>query len=371
MPKKIKITSIVGARPNFMKIAPLTREFARLKIIEHLLIHTGQHYDREMSGNFFKDLGIRTPDFNLNVGSGSHAVQTANIMIELEKIFIQEKPNLIVVVGDVNSTVAASLTASKLHIPIAHVEAGLRSYDRDMPEEINRIITDQLSDFLFTTEPEAKNNLIKEGIKASKIFFVGNIMIDTLIYNLKKAKKLSPLKKYGLDLNKYSVVTLHRPGNVDNKKTLTNILGAFSVIQKDIPIVWPVHPRTKNMIKKFKLTPLLKKQKNIYLLPPISYLEFLSLMANAKFVMTDSGGIQEETTALKIPCLTIRENTERPITITQGTNVLAGIKMDNIVKQSQKITKNRGKRGKIPHYWDGKTAGRITEIIINAMKKNG
>ena len=368
MTKKIKIISVVGARPNFMKIAPLVREFGKSKKIKHILVHTGQHYDQEMSGNFFKDLGIKKPNNNLNVGSSSHAVQTADIMVGLEKIFIRENPELVLVVGDVNSTVAASLTASKLHIPVAHIEAGLRSFDRNMPEEINRIVTDRLSSFLFTTEPEAKKNLLKEGVETKKIFFVGNVMIDSLFYSLKKAESLSPLKKHNLDIKEYSLVTLHRPSNVDDKNILKNILQAFSVIQKDIPIVWPVHPRTKKMLTKFKLNSFLKKQKNLILLPAISYLNFLSLMSKAKFVMTDSGGIQEETTALGIPCLTIRENTERPITIKQGTNILVGIKKENIIKHARKILKNQSKKGRIPKYWDGNTAKRIIKIILENVR---
>lgn len=360
--KQLKIISVVGARPNFVKISPLIREMTKYPQIQAILVHTGQHYDRQMSGSFFRELGIKPPKINLQVGSQSQTVQTAKIMIGLEKIFIKERPDLVLLVGDVNSTVAASLTAAKLNIPIAHVEAGLRSYDRTMPEEINRLITDQLSSLLFTTESDAFKNLVKEGVDKRKIFFVGNIMIDSLYKNLARAKKLATLKKFKIKPRKYCLLTLHRPSNVDEKKSLERIIKAVGEIQKSITVIWPIHPRSLKMIRKYKID--ISKLKNLIIISPASYLNFLNLMLNAKFVMTDSGGIQEETTALSIPCLTLRNNTERPVTIYEGTNILAGINPQKIIREANKIIRGKNKKGHIPKYWDGKTARRIIKILL-------
>ena len=360
--KKIKIVNIVGARPNFMKIAPVMREMKKILKFEPILIHTGQHYDREMSDIFFNELGLPIPDMYLGVGSGTHAEQTAKIMIELEKKFAEIKPDLVVVVGDVNSTIAATLVAVKLNIKVAHIEAGLRSFDRTMPEEINRIVTDALSEYLFTTCKDANKNLIKEGISRNKIFFVGNVMIDTLLLLEKKALKLEMLKKYQLQREKYALLTLHRPSNVDNLYSFKNILKALNKISKFLPVIFPVHPRTKKQIEVFKLDRFISCS-NIKLINPIGYLEFLNLMINSKFVLTDSGGIQEETTVLNIPCITLRKNTERPITVVQGTNTVVGDDQDKILKEVNKILSGKYKKGKIPQYWDGKAAKRIVRII--------
>ena len=366
MNKKIKIIFVVGARPNFIKIAPLLKEIKNYSHIKSILVHTGQHYDDKMSAIFFKDLNIKKPDYNLNIGGGSHGFQTGNIMIAFEKICLKEKPNLIVVVGDVNSTLACALVAVKLCIKIAHIEAGLRSFDKSMPEEINRIITDQISDYLFITEESAKNNLLKEGISSKKIFFTGNVMIDTLFNQIKsKNNNIKILQKLGIIKKQYSILTLHRPSNVDNKETLKTMLSVLNNIQQHIKIVWPIHPRAKNNINKFKLQYMFNKMKNIIIIEPLGYSEMAILVNNSKFVMTDSGGLQEETTALGIPCLTLRENTERPITIIQGTNILVGSNKNKIIKTVEKIINTKKNKSVIkkPKYWDGKTAKRIITIL--------
>jgi len=368
--KRIKILSVVGARPNFVKIAPLVKEFKKFPVINHILIHTGQHYDNYMSDSFINDLEISRPHYNLNVGPGKHGEQTGKILIELEKHFIKHKPHLVLVVGDVNSTVAASLAATKLGIDIVHVEAGLRSFDRDMPEEINRIITDQLSNYLFTHEDSAHKNLTNEGVSPKKIHFVGNIMIDTLKSNIKKTDSINILDKLQVSPNNYVLLTLHRPSNVDIKENLLKIINSIETIQKKVKVIWPVHPRTKQMIKKFNLINKIEDFENLIITKPLPYLIFLKLMISAKFVLTDSGGIQEETTALGIPCLTIRNNTERPITVSQGTNTIVGTDTNKIINESQKIINGIYKKGKIPKYWDGKTAERIVKIIIEQFRNN-
>lgn len=357
--------NIVGARPNFMKIAPLIREMNQRKgQIDHLLVHTGQHYDPEMSGHFFKQLEIPEPDINLGVGAGSHAEQTAKIMIEFEKVLLRSQPDLIVVVGDVNSTIACSLVASKRGVKIAHVEAGLRSFDRAMPEEINRILTDALSDFLFTTEASANENLKREGIAGQKIFFVGNVMIDTLVHCIDKIQIADPpfhdLKEKG-----YAVVTLHRPSNVDHPAILTTILDAFYRISQKIKLVIPLHPRTQKNIGVFGMSAKLDLiARNAIITGPIGYLEMLGLVRSAKFVMTDSGGLQEETTYLRIPCITMRENTERPSTVDLGTNALVGNDLDLLFGHFEKIMSNDVKKGRVPPLWDGKAAKRIVDILM-------
>lgn len=363
----MNIVLIAGARPNFMKVAPLIQAIKKhnrqnkSSQIKFKLIHTGQHYDYEMSRAFFDDLSIPEPDMSLNVGSGTHAQQTGEIMIRLEKILLKEKPDLVMVVGDVNSTLAGALTAVKLHIPIAHVEAGLRSYDREMPEEINRLLTDSISDYLFTPTKEANENLRKEGIPQEKIYFVGDVMVDNLLINLKRADKSKIIEQLTLN-SEYALLTLHRPSNVDEKKNLKNIFSALQKISNKIQIVFPAHPRTNKRIEEFGLSSYLDTR--IRLIKPLGFLDFLKLMKEARFVMTDSGGIQEETTILQIPCLTLRNTTERPITITQGTNILCGNDPQKIVKEAEEILKGRNKRVKPLKFWDGKTAERIIKILV-------
>ncbi len=366
----MKILSVVGARPNFIKIAPLAEEFRKHPEIKHILVHSGQHYDYEMSDSFFRDLNIPKPNYNLNIGSGLSGWQIGRMIIELEKIYLAEKPDLAVVVGDVNSTLAAALTAAKLRIPVAHIESGLRSFDRLMPEEINRLLTDQIADYLFVTEPSAIENLLREGISKRKIFYVGNIMIDTLknqISNIKsKNYKDELLKRFNLEPKQYAVLTLHRPSNVDNEKILKNLFETIEVISQKIPVIFSVHPRTQKQLEKFRPKSQFADCR-LQLIPPVSYMDMLCLVSNAKFALTDSGGIQEETTALSIPCLTVRQNTERPITVEKGTNILVGQNRNKILKEVNKILIGKIKKGCIPRYWDGKTAQRIAKIIKNKL----
>ncbi|MHA1382079.1 MAG: non-hydrolyzing UDP-N-acetylglucosamine 2-epimerase [Candidatus Helarchaeota archaeon] len=361
----MKIAPIINEMDNYNSNKPLEKYF------NYLLVHTGQHYDENMSDYFFKDLQIPPPNIYLGVGSGSHAEQTAKIMIRFEKICLKEHPDLVIVVGDVNSTLACALVASKLLIPVAHIEAGLRSFDRTMPEEINRIITDSLSEYLFTTCLDANENLKNEGIPENKIYFVGNVMIDSLNkyekISCSKIKKFNELKK-----DSYALLTLHRPSNVDTRRNFHRILEALNEISKKLPIIFPIHPRTKKMIERFGYSHLfhvtsdlrILSPRGIFLIPPLSYLEFLSLLCNSKFVLTDSGGIQEEATVLGIPCLTLRKNTERPITIKEGTNILVGTDKDKIIKETLNILNGKGKVGKIPKYWDGKASKRIINIFL-------
>ncbi|MBN1798790.1 MAG: UDP-N-acetylglucosamine 2-epimerase (non-hydrolyzing) [Spirochaetales bacterium] len=363
---KIKIAHVVGARPNFIKIAPLLRAMTAYKEIESVLIHTGQHYDTELSDIFFKELEIPHPDIYLGIGSGTHAEQTAKIMLRLEKILSRTAYDLLLLVGDVNSTLAASIVGAKLQIPIAHVEAGLRSWDREMPEEVNRIITDALSTYLFTTSRKAEKNLLKEGIDKDKIHFVGNVMIDTLTFLQEKAESSHINKKSSLTSGTYAVATLHRPSNVDHLDALTRILKAFEQISKSIRIIFPIHPRTKAHIQAFGLDKYINKL-NIRLIDPVGYIEFLNLVIHSKFVLTDSGGVQEETTALGIPCLTLRNNTERPITVEVGTNTVVGNNTNMITAVVDKIIKGTYKKGKIPELWDGKTAERIVAVLWEKM----
>jgi UDP-N-acetylglucosamine 2-epimerase (non-hydrolysing) len=358
--KTIKIINVVGARPNFMKIAPIMRAMKPYRKIKPLLVHTGQHYDANMSDAFFKDLELPKPDIHLEVGSGTHAVQTARVMERFEKVLFKEKPDLVLVVGDVNSTLACSLAASKLHIKVAHVEAGLRSFDRRMPEEINRVLTDHMSDFLFTTCEDADRNLSKEGIERDKVFLVGDVMIDTLLYYMSFPYREAS-HSIVEEMPEYAVMTLHRPSNVDDKDTFKRISRALNRIAKSIPIIFPVHPRTRRQIKRFGFEKYYNG--NIKLLDPLGYLDFIKLYPKAKMVLTDSGGIQEETTVLDIPCLTIRENTERPITIKEGTNILVGTDENRIVKEAKKILRGKRKRRKTIKYWDGKAADRIVKIL--------
>lgn len=362
---KKKIHLIVGARPNFMKMAPLYKEFAKFpEEFEIKLIHTGQHYDERMSKFFFDDLQMPKPDEYLEVGSGTHGKQTAKIMERYEKILLKDMPDLIIVAGDVNSTSACAIDAVKLHIPVAHLEAGLRSFARSMPEEINRILTDAISDYLLTPSLDGDENLLAEGVPKEKIFFVGNIMIDSLIQYKDRAKKSDILNRIDIDPTKdYALITLHRPSNVDNKEGLLTILNAFEEISKSIKLIFPIHPRTTKQIQTFSLEDKVKKMKNLHLIPPVGYYDFLKLQMDAKFILTDSGGIQEESTYFGVPCLTLRPNTERPITITEGTNALVKLNTEDIINEAAKILSGDIKKGKIPKYWDGQTAERIVKIF--------
>ena len=359
----MKILNIVGARPNFMKIAPIQREMEKNSALEPLIIHTGQHYDEKMSKLFFDDLELPRPARYLKVGSATHAQQTAKIMVEFEKVVDEEKPDLVLVVGDVNSTAACSMVAAKMGVKIAHVEAGLRSFDRTMPEEINRMVTDTLSDYLFVTEQSGLDNLRKEGVPDEKVFFTGNVMIDSLVYFLDKAKNSNIIDQLNLNGNEYALVTLHRPSNVDVKENFEKLLNAFSEIENDLKIVFPIHPRSRKMLTNFGLDDRISAMQNLVLLDPIGYLDFMKLMHDAKLVLTDSGGIQEETTYLGIPCITLRENTERPVTIDVGTNVLVGSDTELVISEAKKVISGQSKKGQVPDLWDGKAAERIVSII--------
>ncbi len=414
---KIKVILVVGARPNFIKVAPILEEMQGHKAFEPILLHTGQHYDTNMSDSFFRDLEMPRPDIFLGVGSGSHAEQTAKVMVEFEKVLLKEMPHFVVVVGDVNSTLACALATSKIDYGearkkkgkgekgnsgiwqptsnfcgrrplIAHVEAGLRSFDRSMPEEINRMLTDQISDFLFVSEPSGIKNLKKEGIPDDKIFFVGNVMIDTLLKYKIKAEGLGVAHRVQEADTPYAVLTLHRPSNVDDRETFSAIAEGLQEISKDIPIIFPIHPRTRKQIEAFGLdsffvgltdNELSIPNNGIHLTNPLGFLEFLNLNMNARFVLTDSGGIQEETTVLGIPCLTLRDNTERPITITKGTNRLVNAR--NLVSEIRAILDSykpnsvnstysalSSKPGEVPELWDGKAAERIVEILVENYK---
>lgn len=345
-------------------------EYSRHENIHAILVHTGQHYDGIMSNLFFSELGIPKPNINLEVGSGSHAVQTAEIMKRFEPVLIDHKPDAVVVVGDVNSTIACGLVAVKLGAKLVHIEAGLRSFDRSMPEEINRVLTDSISDFLFCTEQSGVDNLIKEGIAKEKIHLVGNVMVDTLLSNLEKAKKstiIEQLQKRGcLDRDGFAVLTMHRPSNVDDPKTFSRILDALEVIAKDLPILFPIHPRTRKNLAVLGLQERMDSLRNIHLLDPTGYLDFLKLNSCAKVVLTDSGGIQEETTVLKVPCITLRENTERPITAEIGSNQIVGTDPEKILAAYRNATGGKWREPQIPPLWDGKAAERIVRIMLEA-----
>ena len=362
-----------------MKIAPLIDSIERHNAssnadsIEPILVHTGQHYDYRMSQIFFQELELPEPDFYLGVGSGTHAEQTGRVMIEFEKVLLKEKPDLVMVVGDVNSTLAGALAAAKLHIPVAHVEAGLRSYDRSMPEETNRLLTDAISDYLFTPSADADENLKKEGIAEKKIFLVGNVMVDSLLGNRERAMGSDILPRLGLEKESYAVLTLHRPENVDHRDSLARIAAALAAISRRISIVFPCHPRTRETIAHFGLGEFFHSVESgtsanldgnaVHLIAPLGYLDFLQLMMNSRFVMTDSGGIQEETTALNIPCITLRNNTERPITVAEGTNVVVGTRRARILAESLRVLSGKHKKGKVPPLWDGKAAERIVRVL--------
>ncbi len=358
---------MVGARPNYMKIAPLMKELNRQVEFQTRLVHTGQHYSAAMSQLFFDELGLPPPDFYLGVGSGHHGEQTGKIMIEFEKVVLAEKPEYVVVVGDVNSTVACALVAVKQGVKVAHVEAGLRSFDRTMPEEINRVLTDQISDLLFTTEASAERNLAREGIEKGKIHFVGNLMIDALFQHLQKAHQSRIRAKLHLEDGEFCLLTLHRPSNVDDERPLRTILFALNEIQKRLRIVFPTHPRTQKNLEQLGLAKILREMPNLLVTEALGYLDFIHLLAHAKFVLTDSGGIQEETTALNIPCLTLRENTERPITVEQGTNQIVGSDAEKIVKEAERIINGNFKTGRRPELWDGHAARRIIEVFLKTV----
>jgi UDP-N-acetylglucosamine 2-epimerase (non-hydrolysing) len=353
------VLHVVGARPNFMKIAPLMEAMQAEPRFRQVLVNTGQHYDEKMAGGFFRELSLPVPDHNLGVGSGSHAVQTAKVMMAFEAVCLEVRPDLVVVVGDVNSTMAAAIVAAKLVIPIAHVEAGLRSRDRTMPEEVNRIVTDRLADLLLTPSRDGDENLVAEGVPAERIRFVGNIMIDTLRRHLAVATFDRIRDKVAVEKGRYAVLTLHRPSNVDHPETFNAILAALKEVARDMPIVFPVHPRTRTRLAEFGLDAAMS---GFILTEPLGYIDFLSLTSNARIILTDSGGLQEESTALGIPCLTMRENTERPVTITHGTNRLVGTRTADIVA-GYRTALSTPTPDRLPELWDGHTAGRITDVF--------
>ena len=396
----LKILSVVGARPNFIKIAPICEAIKDINSlgcaeqIDHVLVHTGQHYDSNMSDSFFNDLELPRPDLSLGVGSASHSVQTARIMERFESVVLNERPNLVLVVGDVNSTAACALVAKKTScrgdhsatdfIPkLAHVEAGLRSFDRTMPEEINRIVTDSISDYLFTTEESANQNLLREGIPENRIFFVGNVMIDTLLRHRSKAQESTILQDLqladGRDVKPYAILTLHRPANVDDKRVFCHMLDSFLDISKRMPVIFPAHPRTLKRIQDQDLGDYFvdhfvqgpepwDSRVRIRLVPPLGYLDFLNLMSEARIVLTDSGGIQEETTILGVPCITLRDRTERPVTLEHGTNVLVGSDPEKIIREFDRVYCNERKSDRSPRFWDGNAAKRIIKVLVDDFR---
>jgi len=360
MPKSI--TCIVGARPNFMKIAPIIEEIHRRPAFVARLIHTGQHFSPEMSGAFFRDLGLPRPDEDLGIGAGTQTEQTAAMMKALERSFLERRPDLVLVVGDVTSTLAATLVAAKMEIPAAHVEAGLRSFDRRMPEEINRIVTDALSEYLFVSEPSGVANLRAEGVPERRIFFVGNVMIDTLLRFRDRARQSEVIERLGLAPHCYALVTLHRPSNVDDPNRLCGLAGLLASLAGRIPVVFPVHPRTQRRMEEAGLS-----TRDVILTPPLGYIDFLRLMSEARLVLTDSGGIQEETTILNVPCLTLRENTERPITLELGTNRLVGIDPRAALGAALEVLDGPPKPARIPELWDGRTSCRILDVLADRV----
>lgn len=362
----LKVINVVGARPNFMKVAPIVEEMKRReREFTPLVVHTGQHYDADMSDAFFRDLELPEPDIHLEVGSASHAAQTAAVMERFEPVVLRERPDWVVVVGDVNSTLACALVCSKLGVKVAHVEAGLRSRDRTMPEEINRLLTDQIADLLFTPSADANQNLLNEGIPAERIRLVGNIMIDSLLQRLESAKRSTIRETLGVAGHDYAVLTLHRPSNVDTRDNLSGIIEALEEISQRLPIVFPVHPRTRKTLDRFGLGERIKRSTNLRLIDPLGYQDFLQLFSGARMVLTDSGGIQEETTVLGIPCLTLRENTERPITIEMGTNQLVGRDPKKIIAAFHaSLNMSHPNDHRVPPLWDGHTAQRIVSSLL-------
>lgn len=367
----MKIITVASARPNFMKVAPILKEIKKWPNIEGKLLHTGQHYDYEMSKIFFDELEIPNPDFHLEVGSGSHAEQTAKVMTTFEKVLLKEKPDWVIVVGDVNPTMACTIVANKMGVKVAHVEAGLRSRDRAMPEEINRILTDSIADLLLTPSIDGNMNLVKEGVADEKIVFVGNIMIDTLYNMRQKSAESTVLSDLNLKEGTYGLVTLHRPSNVDQKETFLSFVEVMEDLCSKLPLVWPVHPRSRKKAEEFDLWERLNQIENLHLLEPVGYLDNVNLMQHARLVLTDSGGIQEETTALGVACFTARENTERPITITEGTNILVGTDKNVILKEINKFLQTGANTEDLPKplYWDGHTAERIIRAIVENSDK--
>ena len=363
----MKVISVVGARPNFIKIAPIHKAFQKYRNkVTHKICHTGQHFDQNMSRVFFENLQLPKPDFYLGVGGGSHAEQTARIMIEFEKVLEKEKPDLIIVPGDVNSTMACSLVASKMGVKIAHVEAGLRSFDREMPEEINRVVTDILSDFLFVTEESGLKNLENEGIDRSKIHFVGNTMIDSLVHYLPEIETSPVLRSLNLESSKYILVTFHRPSNVDNSKSLTSLVTFLNNLADKRKVVFPIHPRTRLNLEEFNLKQSVHS--DILLSEPIGYFDFLALAKDAELVITDSGGIQEESTYLGVQCITVRDNTERPVTVDVGTNQLIGTDFQKVETAANAVLSGNIKKGKIPELWDGKAGERIVGVLMGSKE---
>jgi UDP-N-acetylglucosamine 2-epimerase (non-hydrolysing) len=371
MSRSLKLLLVAGARPNFMKVAPLIHAIQRYNMpavaggspasaVEYRLVHTGQHYDEKMSGVFFAELGIPAPDINLGVGSGSHAVQTANLMLKFEPVLEEQKPDWLVVFGDINSTVACTLVASKLGIKVAHVEAGLRSFDRTMPEEINRLVTDALADLLLTPSADANENLKNEGISSARIRLVGNIMIDALIANLEKARSSTLLRDLGLAPGSFAYVTLHRPSNVDDRESLTAIMSRLEKLAGELPVVFPMHPRTRKMCSQFGIID--RHDNGLKILEPIGYHDSISLTQNARLVLTDSGGLQEESTFFRTPCLTLRPNTERPVTISLGSNRLTSI--DSLSEDLDRALQHRDGLGQVPPLWDGHAADRILQSLL-------
>jgi UDP-N-acetylglucosamine 2-epimerase (non-hydrolysing) len=358
---------VAGARPNFMKIAPIVRALREHVSLGFKIVHTGQHYDAEMNDVFFEELGIPQPDVFMGAGGGTHAQQTAKIMLGFEELCLSERPGLVLVVGDVNSTLACSIVAKKLNIPVAHVEAGLRSGDMSMPEEINRMVTDSISDFFFVTEPSGVDNLLREGKARERVHYVGHVMVDNLLY---QRDQLEAMDSGGFEstalktrLGRYGVLTLHRPSNVDSKESLESIASALREISRQLPLIFPVHPRTRANLDKFGVS----LGGEVTLTRPLSYMEFLNVWKDAEMVLTDSGGLQEETTALGVPCITLRENTERPITVEEGTNVLAGTNPQRVIDEAKKIMRGEGKQGHRPHLWDGNAAQRIVAILAKEL----
>lgn len=367
MPSKPRILLVAAARPNFMKVAPVWRALDATHEFKITLVHTGQHYDDNMSKVFFDDLRLPRPDVHMGVGSGSHAEQTARVMLAFEPVLKDADPDLVVVVGDVNSTMACTLVSVKLDVPTAHIEAGLRSFDRTMPEEINRMVTDILCDLLFTTSPEARDNLLREGVDERKIHFVGNVMIDSLRFYAAAAEKSGILETLGLEKHRYGLVTLHRPSNVDDAFQLVRLVRVLTDIGAECPLVFPVHPRTRHVMERAGIE---VQGDRMRLVDPVGYLDFMKLMQYSRVVLTDSGGIQEETTALGIPCLTIRDNTERPVTVTEGTNRLVGTDPARIVAECQDVLRHGVRNARVPELWDGNAAPRITQVISRFIREH-
>jgi UDP-N-acetylglucosamine 2-epimerase (non-hydrolysing) len=361
------IVIIVGARPNLVKAAALMKAMGEAPGIDAALVHTGQHYDDAMSAVFFRELGLPDPVANLGVGSGPHGKQTAQVMLALEPLLADMRPHCVMVVGDVNSTMAAALVAAKLHIPVAHVEAGLRSFDRTMPEEINRLVTDAVSDYLFTPSLDANENLLREGVPAEKIFFVGNVMIDTLQTSLPRAREARAAERHQLTPDGYAVLTLHRPSSVDDPDALRRIVDAIAVIQEQLPVIFPAHPRTVRMLESSGIAATLARLARTRVVEPLGYFEFLGLLADARLILTDSGGIQEEATALGVPCLTLRTNTERPVTITHGTNRLVGHETAHVVASAMEALEAPAHAAACPDLWDGRAAVRIVDILSRTL----